>query len=103
VITVLAFIRAKPGREAVVRRELLKLVRATRREKGCINYDLHTDDADPRLFMFHENWTDKAALAAHAASPHMKAWAMARKGLIAGRPRVLLYRMVSRLTSRAST
>ena len=34
----------------------------TRAEAGCINYDFHIDAADPCVFVFYENWTDRAAL-----------------------------------------
>jgi quinol monooxygenase YgiN len=73
-LTVIATFVAKPGREAEVRRELLKLVEPTRREDGCINYDLHQKQGDPATFVFYENWRDRAALDAHAQSPHICAW-----------------------------
>ena len=42
-------------------------VAPTRAEAGCINYDFHVDAADPCVFVFYENWTDRAALDAHLA------------------------------------
>lgn len=73
-LTVIATFVAKPGQEAAVRRELLKLVEPTRREDGCINYDLHQKQGDPATFVFYENWRDRAALDVHAESPHIRAW-----------------------------
>ncbi len=56
--------------------ELLALLKAqvapTRAEAGCINYDFHVDAADPCVFVFYENWTDRAALDAHLAMPHLQ-------------------------------
>ena len=39
-VTVVARIRAKPGKEERVQRELLKLLAPTRAEKGCVNYEV---------------------------------------------------------------
>jgi quinol monooxygenase YgiN len=47
-------------------------VAPTRAEAGCINYDFHIDAADPCVFVFYENWTDRAALDAHLAMPHLQ-------------------------------
>ncbi len=58
------------------RDELLALLHAqvapTRAEAGCINYDFHVDAADPCVFVFYENWTDRSALDAHLAMPHLQ-------------------------------
>ena len=51
---------------------LMALVVPTRAEAGCINYDFHVDAADPCVFVFYENWTDRAALDAHLAMPHLQ-------------------------------
>ncbi len=57
------------------REELASLLTAqvtpTRAEAGCINYDFHVDAADPCVFVFYENWTDRSALDAHLAMPHL--------------------------------
>lgn len=94
-LTVIATITARPDRISDVRRELEKLVIATRLENGCINYDLHVDLSDPRRFVFYENWSDKAALDAHAASPHMKAWAQVREAMLAAPVKIELFSMLS--------
>ena len=73
-VTVIANIRAKPGMEREVRKELLGLCGPTRAEKGCINYDLHQSPGDPTLFLFHENWARKSDLDAHSQSVHLQAW-----------------------------
>ena len=40
-LTVVAQIKAKPGKESQVRQELLSLVAPSRQDDGCLNYDLH--------------------------------------------------------------
>jgi quinol monooxygenase YgiN len=70
--TILGTVTARPE----TRDELLALLHAqiapTRAEAGCIDYDLHVDAADPCVFVFYENWTDRAALEAHLAMPHLR-------------------------------
>jgi quinol monooxygenase YgiN len=94
-LTVIAKVRAKPGREEDVLAELLKLVEETRKEDGCLNYDLHRSQTEPAVFMFYENWTDRAALDSHAASPHMKAWGTKQPEMLAHGVEISLFDMVS--------
>lgn len=70
-LTIIATMRAKPGQEARARELLLSLLVPTRAEAGCINYDLHESTETPGKFMFHENWTTEASLAAHLETPHI--------------------------------
>ncbi len=72
-VTVVAQIKAKPGKEAEVRRELMSLVAPSRRDPGCLNYDLHQAADNPALFMFHENWTSQALLDQHLQKPDLQA------------------------------
>jgi quinol monooxygenase YgiN len=71
-LTVVAHVKAKPGKEAQVRQELLSLVAPSRKHAGCLNYDLHQATDNPAMFLFHENWTNKAALDAHLQQPHVQ-------------------------------
>jgi quinol monooxygenase YgiN len=70
-LTVVATFTAKRGKEAQAKSALMALVAPTRAERGCVNYDLHQDAADPRQFLFHENWTSKAELDRHLETPHI--------------------------------
>jgi quinol monooxygenase YgiN len=72
-LTVIALFHARPGKEAELRAALTGLLSPTRSEAGCVNYDLHTSPEDAAKFLFHENWSNKAALDAHLQSPHVKA------------------------------
>jgi quinol monooxygenase YgiN len=72
-LTVMAQIKAKPGKEAAVRQELLSLVEPSRKDAGCLNYDLHQALGNPALFLFHENWTSKAHLDQHLQKPDLQA------------------------------
>ncbi len=47
------------------------VVEATRKEKGCLKYDLLRDCADPLTFYFFEEYVDAAAFDAHRQMPYM--------------------------------
>lgn len=68
-----AMVKAKPGQEDAVKQALLSLVEPTRKEPGCLCYNLHQSKADPTQFMFYEQWASKEDLSAHGKTPHMKA------------------------------
>lgn len=70
-LTVVAHFTAKPGKEEELRQTLLGLVEPTRKEEGCVQYDLHVGTGDPGKFVFYENWTSMAHLDAHSQSPHL--------------------------------
>jgi quinol monooxygenase YgiN len=71
-LTVVATFQARPGRESELRVALAGLLAPTRQEPGCLHYDLHQAAQEPAKFLFHENWTDKAALDAHLKSSHIQ-------------------------------
>ena len=72
-ITVVATFEARPGKEAELKKALLSLPGPTRKEAGCMNYDLHILPENPAKFLFYENWTSKELLDAHLKSPHIAA------------------------------
>jgi quinol monooxygenase YgiN len=72
-IILVAMVKAKPGQEEAVQEALLSLVEPTRKEPGCLCYNLHQSKSDKTQFMFYEQWAGKAALDAHGKMPYMKA------------------------------
>jgi quinol monooxygenase YgiN len=61
---------AKTGREAEVAGIFSKLTEESRKEPGCIMYQVHQHKTDSRRFFVYEQYTDDAALEAHRAAPH---------------------------------
>lgn len=47
-----------------------ELVAATKKEAGCIEYNLFIDENDKRHFIFIEEWVNHKALEDHCASEH---------------------------------
>jgi len=81
-LTIIARILAKEEKRELVKSELLKLIEPTRAEEGCINYDLHQDDKNPNLFLFHENWTNRALWEKHTSNTHLAAYVKATEGAV---------------------
>ncbi|MFC4687082.1 MAG: antibiotic biosynthesis monooxygenase [Chryseobacterium sp. 36-9] len=50
---------------------LKKLVIETRKEKGCVQYDLFEDNRNKGVFFIHENWETNEDLHHHQVSDHM--------------------------------
>ncbi len=91
-IHVIAIITAKPGKRADVLKNFKANVPAVHAEKGCIEYGavVDTDGGPfakfgPDTFVVIEKWESLDHLKAHAAAPHMKAYAEKNKDLLANR------------------
>lgn len=71
-LTLIAFLRARAGAEEELGHRLDALVEPTRRERGCIDYQLHRSKADPALWVLYENWRSQADLDLHFQMPYLK-------------------------------
>ena len=69
---VVATIPAKSASENVVRAALTTLAEATRKEDGCVSYDLYESASAQGTFVVVEVWTGQDALDAHMKSAHMR-------------------------------
>jgi len=94
-LTVVAHMKSKPGREEDLRRAVLALIEPTRKEEGCVQYDLHVHSSDPGRFVFYENWASREHLDRHAASAHLKAFGALAADLLAEPPSVETYRRIA--------
>jgi autoinducer 2-degrading protein len=61
---------AKVGREPEVMAIFERLTNESRKEPGCLMYQVHKHKTDPRRFFLYEQYKDDAALEAHRSSPH---------------------------------
>ncbi len=82
-LTIVARIEANKDKIELVKSELLKLIKPTRNEKGCLQYDLHQDNDNPEVFIFFENWESRELWQAHMANDHLKAYMDATEGSVA--------------------
>ena len=65
-----------------VKAELMKLVAPSRKDKGCIQYDLHQDNVKPEHFLFFEIWESREDWVQHMEAPHVKAGLEAIDGMV---------------------
>ena len=73
-LTIVARIEAKADKIELVKTALLKLIEPTRKEEGCLQYDLHQDNENPEAFVFYENWESRALWQTHMNNDHLKAY-----------------------------
>ncbi|QKE84413.1 putative quinol monooxygenase [Arthrobacter sp. NEB 688] len=73
-LTVIAYMKAAPGKEDELRAALQELIEPTSQEDGYVNYDLHESVEDPGRFFFYENWHSGEHLDAHLGAPHLTAF-----------------------------
>ncbi len=93
-VHVIAVITAKPGQRDSILTHFRANVPAVRAEKGCIEYGAAVDATPalkfqtaygPDTFLVIEKWESMEALGAHAAAPHMAAYAAKTREFIASR------------------
>lgn len=58
------------------------VVDATRKEPGCISYNLNQDVKDATKYVILEQWKDQSAIDSHNESTHFQAFAKAIQGKI---------------------
>jgi quinol monooxygenase YgiN len=61
---------AKLGHESEVTSLFAKLTEESRKEPGCVMYQVHRHKTEARRFFIYEQYKDDAALEAHRAAPH---------------------------------
>ena len=71
-VAIFASFAPKPSHEQQVEETLRGMVAPTRREPGCITYDLYR--AQSGSFHLFETYRDQAAVEAHRATAHYKAY-----------------------------
>lgn len=81
-LTIVARIEAKPEKTELVKNALLRLIEPTRAEEGCLQYDLHQDNASPEVFVFYENWTSRTLWQKHMNNDHLKAYMEETEGAV---------------------
>lgn len=73
-IYLIAKLKTKPGSMDAIRKAVAPCLEATRKEPGCLSYDLFQNTEDPDSLVFVEKWESREALAAHFETPHLIAW-----------------------------
>jgi quinol monooxygenase YgiN len=84
-VTLVVILRAREGQEYLLEAELRALVSPTRKEEGCITYDLHRSIEPPNGFLLHEVWASREAHTAHTNTQHFLRWNARKDTLLTSR------------------
>ena len=85
-ITLIARITAKPGKETLLAEECIKIARTVRElERGCLMYIPYVSANNPAEITFLEKYADQEAADAHVQTPYFKQYREISKELVAER------------------
>jgi quinol monooxygenase YgiN len=84
-VTLIVLLRARAGHEPFLEAELRALVAPTRKEDGCLQYDLHRAADGSGAFLMHEVWESREHHTAHTKTDHFLRWNARKDALLASR------------------
>jgi quinol monooxygenase YgiN len=84
-VTLMVVLRAREGQQPFLEAELRALLGPTRREEGCLTYDLHRGADAPDEFLLHEVWASREHHRMHTQTPHFIRWNARKDALLASR------------------
>ena len=84
-VTQIVILRAREGQETLLEAELRALVGPSRKEEGCLTFDLHRSVDTPGAFLLHEVWGSRDAHTDHMHTPHFLRWNAGKDALITSR------------------
>lgn len=87
-VAIAARITIREGRSRAFLRLCRPLVEQTRREKGCLRYELYRDPHRRNVFFFYEEYADEAARTFHSQQPYMDEYRRRREPMLAEPPSV---------------
>jgi quinol monooxygenase YgiN len=85
VIYVIAEVSLHPGMSEKAASAARQAVTATRKEDGCISYEMYLSVSDPNRLVVVERWASRETLSRHVETPHFKAWRAACAEFVAAR------------------
>ena len=90
-IVVIAKFDIRPGQRDKLLAVAKPCIEATRRENGCISYELFSSVEDESAMVFVERWRDLDALRAHQQSAHIARFKEERASYVEGPSRVTVF------------
>jgi quinol monooxygenase YgiN len=73
-VLVIARAQVRPDARALFIAAAQDCIAATRREHGCLAYDMHESVSQPGHFIFVESWEQREHVDAHMRQPHLLAF-----------------------------
>jgi quinol monooxygenase YgiN len=84
-VTLIVILRAREGQETLLEAELRALTGPSRKEEGCLRFDVHRSVDAPGAVLLHEVWTSREAHTEHMYTPHFLRWNARKDALLASR------------------
>lgn len=94
-IRVVAQVVARTDKISEVQAILQDIVAPTRRETGCLSYQLLHHRSNPAMFLFIEEWTDEQAIDAHFGTVHIQQALAKVTPLLAQAPDIQRYTLLA--------
>ena len=94
-LRVVARLAAFPDKVAELKSLLLSIIEPTRKEAGCIKYELLQNQADPTDFTFVEEWESADLLELHLGSTLVQDAVQKLDGLAVGPPDIRRYELLA--------
>jgi quinol monooxygenase YgiN len=83
-------LKVKEGEEKALLEAAKPCVAASRKEKGCLHYEMLQDLENPRQFVFYERWKSVSDLTSHMETEHFKTLIGKLSDKIDGEPRIVI-------------
>ncbi len=84
-VTLIVILRSREGQETLLEAELRALVGPSRKEDGCLTYNIHRSVEPPGALLLHEVWASREAHTEHTHTPHFLRWNARKDALLASR------------------
>jgi quinol monooxygenase YgiN len=84
-VTLAVILRPRDGQDMMLEAELRALIGPTRKEEGCLRFDLHRSVEGPGAFLLHEIWETREHHTAHTKTDHFLRWNARKDALLASR------------------
>ena len=93
-VTLIVILRPREGQEVLLEAELRALIGPTRKEEGCLRYDLHRVAEGPGAFLLHEIWETREDHTRHTKTSHFLRWNARKDALLASRDSTLWKQLI---------
>src|SRR5262249_3481012 len=84
-VTLIVTLRPREGQDLLLEAELRALIAPSRKEEGCLAYQLHRSAAPPHAYLLHEIWLTRDAHTTHTRSAHFLRWNARKDALLSSR------------------
>jgi quinol monooxygenase YgiN len=84
-VTLMVILRPRDGQDLMLEAELRALVSPSRKEEGCLRFDLHRVAEGPSAYLLHEIWETREHHTAHTKSDHFLRWNARKDAMVTSR------------------